>query len=138
MNELGDKTKWLQLNLVKQMIKKYGNSSEFDSTYKKSIVKFSKIISLAKSRVESWGGQLYFVYLPEFYRYKDQVNHNSFKKKSEIKKLIKNLNIQFIDIDKEVFRKESNPKSLFPFEIHGHYNARGYNKVAKTIIHNAK
>ena len=33
----------------------------------------------------------------------------------------------------EVFKKEENPLKLFPFELNGHYNIEGYNKVAKKI-----
>ena len=50
-----------------------------------------------------------------------------------IKDIVKELNIPFIDIHKEVFEKEENPLKLFPFEQNGHYNIEGYKKVAKTI-----
>ena len=44
------------------------------------------------------------------------------------------LDIFFIDIDKEVFKKEENPLKLFPFEQNGHYNEEGYRKVAQKIF----
>jgi len=40
------------------------------------------------------------------------------------------LSIPFIDIHKEVFEKEQNPLKLFPFEQFGHYNVKGYKKIA--------
>ena len=50
-----------------------------------------------------------------------------------IKKIVNELNIPFIDINREVFEKERNPLKLFPFEMPGHYNVEGYKKVADTI-----
>jgi lysophospholipase L1-like esterase len=41
--------------------------------------------------------------------------------------------IEFIDIDKEVFKKEIDPLNLFPFRSQNHYNAEGYNKIANAI-----
>ena len=40
----------------------------------------------------------------------------------------------FIDIDKEVFKKEINPLELFPFKKRGHYNVEGYQKIGKAIF----
>ena len=51
----------------------------------------------------------------------------------EIDNKLEKLNINFIDIHKEVFEKEKNPKKLFPFEMLAHYNEEGYKKVAETI-----
>ena len=36
-------------------------------------------------------------------------------------------------IQSDVFEKEKNPLSLFPFESNGHYNKKGYNKIAELI-----
>ena len=95
---------------------------------------FAKILLQAKKDVNSWGGEIYFVYLPEFRRYKYNVNHNSYNKKQEVIDLVKKLDIQVIDIHKEVFLKYKYPLELFPFERHNHYNAKGYKLVTKGII----
>ena len=50
-----------------------------------------------------------------------------------VKNIVNELKIPFIDIHKEVFKKEQNPLKLFPFELFGHYNVDGYKKVAETI-----
>ena len=50
-----------------------------------------------------------------------------------IKKIVTELNIPFIDVDKEVFNKEKNPLLLFPFGLGGHYNVEGYKKVTQII-----
>ena len=83
---------------------------------------------------------LYFVYLPYYARYKkDQIKY--FQKndiKNKVKILIEDLNIKFIDIDKEVFQKETNPLELFPFQIYGHYTSEGYRKIAFEIYKASK
>jgi hypothetical protein len=96
------------------------------------------ILKLAKELVENYNGKLYFVYLPEINRYNKS---NSLKKnnnKLQIKKIVNNLGIEFVDIDEEVFQKEKNPLKLFPFEQYGHYNVEGYKKVALKIYEKTK
>jgi hypothetical protein len=96
---------------------------------------FAKILTKAKARVESWGGTLYFIYLPEYSRYKNKLtSHNQYRKKSEVIDLINRLDIPVIDIHQEVFSNNPDPLSLFPFRLPGHYNADGYNEVAKAIV----
>ena len=50
-----------------------------------------------------------------------------------IKAASKELDIPFIDVHEEIFKKETEPLSLFPFNLEGHYNERGYLKVAELI-----
>ncbi len=50
-----------------------------------------------------------------------------------VKQEINKLNISIIDIHEEVFEINKDPLSLFPFGIHGHYNADGYRLVAEAI-----
>ena len=53
---------------------------------------------------------------------------------SQIRSLTSRLDINFIDIHKEVFEKEKNPRKLFPFELDAHYNVEGYKKIADVIF----
>jgi hypothetical protein len=96
------------------------------------------ILKLAKELVEDNNGKLYFIYLPEFHRYKKIINFNKNNSKQKIKKIVNDLSIEFIDIDEEVFKKEKNPLKLFPFELDGHYNVEGYKKVAVKIYEKTK
>ena len=82
----------------------------------------------------------YFVYLPEYSRY--QINYSNYTY-NQVKQVVDELNIPFIDIHKEVFEKESNPLKLFSFGVYGnnvegyragHYNVEGYRKAAEAII----
>jgi hypothetical protein len=93
------------------------------------------ILKLANELVKSYNGKLYFIYLPSITRYEQSVTIDS---KQEIKNVVSDLGIEFIDIDEEVFKKENNPLKLFPFERYGHYNVEGYKKVALKIYEKIK
>ena len=101
---------------------------------------FKKILKLTKELVEKNNSKLYFVYLPDYSRYKinySNLNHSYVKSIGDqfniIKDIVNELNISFIDIHKEVFEKEQNPTKLFPFQQYGHYNIEGHKKVAEAI-----
>ena len=109
-------TRYLIINKNKKVVLNY---SEFE-----------KIIKLSKELVSRNNSKFYFVYLPEFKRYKGNYENNNYL---NVKKIIDKLGIPFIDIHAEVFKNESNPLDLFPFNSNGHYNESGYNKVARAI-----
>jgi lysophospholipase L1-like esterase len=91
---------------------------------------FRKILELTKVLTVKNNAKLYFVYLPEYSRYKanfDNTNYNL------VKGIVNGLNIPFIDIHQEVFEKEENPLKLFPFELSFHFNEVGYKKVSEMI-----
>jgi len=95
-----------------------------------SVTEFREILQLINELTNKNNSKLYFVYLPEWSRYKktyDNTNYNL------VKEIVNELKIPFIDIHEEVFQKEQNPLKLFPLELAGHYNVDGYKKVAETI-----
>tara|TARA_Y100000816_G_scaffold290830_1_gene280501 strand:+ start:2918 stop:4132 length:1215 start_codon:yes stop_codon:yes gene_type:complete len=93
--------------------------------------KFINVIEKAKFYTERNNSKLYFIYLPQYARYAQKNYHN--ENYDRIKSAIKKLNIELIDINEEVFSKEKNPLSLFPFKLNGHYNIEGYKKIAYHI-----
>ena len=95
------------------------------------IPEFKIIIELAKNLALQNNSDLYFIYLPDYSRYKNKFKFNNY---FEIKAIINDLDIPFIDIDIEVFKKEENPLKLFPFEQIGHYNEEGYRKISQKIF----
>jgi len=96
---------------------------------------FREILIKSRDFVNSWKGEFYFVYLPQFSRYTDgSINHDKYRKKEELINLVKSLDIDVIDIHKLVFLNSENPRNLFPFEIIGHYNVDGYDRVAQAIV----
>ena len=91
---------------------------------------FKKILKLAHDLSIKNKSKFYFIYLPEYRRYKIEYNNSNYLL---VKKTVKELDISFIDIHKELFAKEKNSLKLFPFELEGHYNADGYRKIGKII-----
>ena len=135
---LMDRAKWMKLHMIRSVI-------SFDKIYVDVDVDvddplFTKILTKAKAKVDGWGGELYFVYLPEILRYKDKrvVSHDDFRRKSEVINLVKGLKIPVIDIHQEVFSGYADPLSLFPLRLGVHYNADGYEEVAKAIVGGVK
>ncbi len=94
------------------------------------IKEIKQIFKLSKELAEKNNSKLYFIYLPQYFRYK--INYDD-KNYNLVKNIIEELKIPFIDIHKEVFEKEKNPLKLFPFEKSGHYNVEGYRKITKII-----
>lgn len=102
---------------------------------------FKNIISLAKDLAVKNNSEFYFIYLPDYHRYKLGFKSKDLEfmyNKNKIKKIVDELGIKFIDIDEEVFKKEQNPLILFPFEKMGHYNVQGYKKIAEKIHEKTK
>ena len=93
-------------------------------------MEFKKILILVKELAEKNGSNLYFVYLPEYSRYKKNYDNSNY---FLIKRIVNELNISFIDINKKVFEKENDPLNLFPLRLFGHYNKDGYRKITETI-----
>ena len=90
---------------------------------------FKKILKLANDLAHQNNAKLYFIYLPDKPKFKIENNDNY----NFVKNLVKELQIPFIDIQKEVFEKELNPLELYPNKVGNHYNIKGYRKVAETI-----
>lgn len=94
------------------------------------VLQLKKILKLTKELTDKNNSKLYFVYLPEYNRYKIDYDKKNGKL---VEKIVTDLKIPFIDIHKEVFEKEQSPLKLFPFELGGHYNIEGYKKSAEII-----
>jgi hypothetical protein len=91
---------------------------------------FKQILLSAKNLVKQNDSKLYFVYLPEYARYKTSFDNTNYLK---IKKILSELDIPLIDLHTEIFIKEKDPTDLYPFNSFGHYNKLGYKKVADKI-----
>jgi hypothetical protein len=95
---------------------------------------FRETLQLAKTRVEAWGGQLRFVYLPDWARYTTYSSVGQ-AKRDDVLQLVRGLGIPIIDID-PVFRAHGDPLSLFPFRGNGHYTETGHRLVAEEVLRN--
>ena len=91
----------------------------------KEILKISKLLALKNQ------SELYFIYIPEFNRYKANYSNDHYNKIIEI---ITSLEIPIINIHEELIAKENDPFNFFPFREYGHFNVYGYQKIASYIF----
>jgi len=96
---------------------------------------FRNILEIVNNLSIKNNSTLYFVYLPV---YEDLAYGKEHYAKSQLVKITSELNIPFIDIENDVFKKEANPLKLFPFERYGHYTVEGYKKTALKIYDKTK
>ncbi len=135
VNSLSFKFKnFIKLYKTRQMIKNFF-SNELSSTAEYKIndvmeLKMEEILKHALQISYLNNAEFYFVYLPAYERYINKINNYNFNK---IKNIADKLNINFIDVNKELFSKALDPLNFFPFKMNGHYNELGYLETAKII-----
>ena len=93
---------------------------------------FKDILQQSKQMVSEWGGEIYFVYLPSLDSHKLPMFSEERNRKI-VMQTATELDIPIIDLQNEVFKTHSDPLSLFPFRLAGHYNAEGYRLMAEAI-----
>jgi len=92
----------------------------------------SATLRQALGMTSNWGGPLYFVYLPSWNRYRNGPRVSD-REHATVLEIAKGLHIPVIDVEPR-FRLEPDPLSLFPFRRSGHYNERGNQLVADTVL----
>jgi hypothetical protein len=92
---------------------------------------FAQVLIDAKVSVEAWGGRFVFVYLPEWERYNNMALAN--RNREAVLRLVDHLGIPMVDIV-PAFAAQTNPLSLFPFGLNGHYNFEGNRVVAEEVL----
>ena len=98
---------------------------------KKQIQLFKKIMKISNNMISKWEGKLYFVYLPSYYMYANNIENPA---RHDVLRVVNQLEIPIIDIHDKVFASHPDPLSLFPLRIHVHYTAEGYRLVAEEIV----
>ncbi len=127
------KNEWISFSQIKNFIKLVGIRNLIEPNIQEkpeNIDLFKKILVRANSEINKWGGNMYFVYLPNYLNYSKGKKH---KFKNEVIQTVKDLGIPLIDIHEKAFKSHDDPLSLFPFRENGHYNKYGYKLVAETI-----
>jgi hypothetical protein len=94
---------------------------------------FRDVLLQARTRVERWGGQLVFVYLPDWDRYAGNTTLKA-AKRGDVIATAKGLGIPVIDTVDSAFLAHGDPLSLFPFRRPGHYTAAGHRVVAEAVL----
>jgi len=124
--------KFIRLDKSKKKFKLIFSKKNLNIT---PIKEFKKVLISGKKIANKKNANFYFVYLPQYERYKNRIPKNQ-DKYDDIKKIVNELDIQFIDLHEEVFKKEKDPTNLFPFKMWGHYNELGYKKISERIYKN--
>jgi hypothetical protein len=95
---------------------------------------FGSILDTAKSSVMN-GGRLVFIYLPDYARYDGNriTKGSAAHMKADVIALVRSLDIDTIDID-AAFSQLDDPKSVFTFGVHNHYNAGGNLIISGEIL----
>jgi lysophospholipase L1-like esterase len=92
---------------------------------------FRRILTEANRLVASWGGQIYFVYLPTWERFR--LPDLASKDRDAVLNLVKELGMRLIDLN-PIFEQHPDPLSLFPTRRYAHYNDAGHALVAQEIL----
>lgn len=90
---------------------------------------FRAILRQADALIGSWGGALYFVYLPA----RDRFAAGHEFRKEEVLSAVRGAGLPVIDLE-AAFRESGDPLRLFPFRRFGHYNEAGHRLVAETVL----
>jgi hypothetical protein len=94
---------------------------------------YGQILSQVRNEVKSWGGSIYFVYLPDTDRFLLGRPGVPGEQRMRLLNYVKSQDIPVIDM-LPVFEAQSDPLSLFPFRQFGHYNEAGHQVVAQEIL----
>jgi lysophospholipase L1-like esterase len=92
---------------------------------------FRTVLSEAQTFVRSWGGSLYFIYLPAWPRYAGQGRIDNDRER--VLTTVNSLEIPVIDVH-GTFQAQSDPLAAFPFRLDSHYNELGHRLVAEAIL----
>ena len=95
------------------------------------LTSFARVLDEAKEYVERWDGELIFVYLPMWERYAKPQYANIHREK--VLELVQNHHISLVDLH-PTFMEQSDPLSLFPLRLFGHYNELGQEIVATAVL----
>ncbi len=91
---------------------------------------FKKALTKAKAKVDSWGGKMYFVYLPDAYYMSKKVKMEEPNRKGVLE-AARAAGMRIIDVH-EVFMALPEPDKLRP-HYEAHFTEEGFELVGKTI-----
>jgi PAS domain S-box-containing protein len=92
---------------------------------------FRRVLLSAKQEVHSWGGRLYFVYLPSWDSYDDPTRASPYRK--SVLRIVESIQLPIIDIH-QTYSRQPDPLALFPNRVRAHYNEKGNQLVAEHVL----
>jgi len=93
-----------------------------------------EVLALARDEAKRAGARLALVYLPEFHRYAaTEGNSSASHLQAGVRAVAASLGFDYVDVP-AAFARNDNPRRLFPFGLHGHYDAAGHALVAQEIL----
>ena len=93
---------------------------------------FEEVLDQATRTVESWGGRMYFVYLPARTEY-DPRDRQPNPDRSAVLARAAAVGLPVIDVT-PVLTEAGDPMRFFPFRTADHYNEAGHELVAQTVL----
>jgi len=93
---------------------------------------FRENLAQAQQVIRSWGGRLYFVYLPSWHRFRNGPRVAE-RERSTIFTLVSEVGVPIIDVS-AAFKAEKDPLTLFAFRRFGHYDEKGHAVVADAVL----
>lgn len=96
----------------------------------KTLQQFSEVMRTAQHAVNSWGGKLVFVYLPQWERYsgKGQMSGD----REQVLNLVREMGLPLVDLHPR-FSADADPLRMFPLRLNGHYSIDGNQVVQEEI-----
>jgi hypothetical protein len=131
--------RFLKLYTLRNYLESLVSIKKDKNPKQEDVNKLKKILISAKKFIEDeHGAKLYFIYLPTYIRYSNSIknNNDNLFLYGEVKKIVKELNINFIDVNKDVIGVSKQPLSFFPFGMSGHYSVYGYKIISEFIAKN--
>ena len=92
---------------------------------------FKEILIQSKSLIHNNNSKLYFVYLPDYDRFRNKFYPKNHEK--IIRNFVEKLDIPFISIQEKFFSKKEKPLKYYPFNTRHHFTPEGYFEIAKII-----
>ena len=130
----------IRLNIINRFFSLFNDKTEKTEKYTHKVNKkaediYFKIFKHVKKITEKNKLNLHIVYLPGYSRY---LGNDYSALINSIKNISNSLNINFIDINKDVFMVSDNPLNYFPFQINSHYTEDAYSKISEVLLSNLK
>jgi len=122
--------------LLKKSLKQL--TSKKKQQFEADLALFKQVLTQAEKEVASWGGQMVFVYLPDWVRFKypnshRERSHRLTTYRTEILAIAKELGMPTVDIA-EKMSLSPEPTQYYPYGLKGHYTEEGYAVVVEQII----